>query len=50
MARTAYVAPTINRVGSLHELTLVSSNKFETKTPDGVLLHPPTGPAIPLSS
>jgi hypothetical protein len=36
--------------GSLHELTLVSNNKFETKTPDGVVFHPASGPSIPLSS
>jgi hypothetical protein len=50
MGMKPYAAPTIETIGTLHELTQVSTNKYETKTPDGVLLHPPTGPVIPLSS
>ena len=46
----SYVAPKVTTVGSLHELTLVSPNKYATKTPDGILFHPVSGPPIPLSS
>jgi hypothetical protein len=49
MKKLGYEAPTLSVVGTIHELTL-TRNKYETKTPDGVLFHPATGPAVPLSS
>jgi hypothetical protein len=50
MSKSRYVPPTITAVGSLHELTLVGSNKYATLTPDGVLYHPVAGPPVPLTS
>lgn len=47
--KQAYEAPSIKVAGTLHELTL-TSNKFATHTPDGILFHPPTGSPIPLTS
>jgi hypothetical protein len=48
VAKKPYVAPAIDTVGALSDLTL--SNKYSTTHPDGVLYHPPTGPAVPLTS
>ena len=50
MSHKPYTAPSIVSVGSVHNLTLAGSNKYATTTPDGVLYHPPSGPAIPLTS
>jgi hypothetical protein len=49
MAKKPYEAPNVKIVGSLHDLTL-APQKFETHRPDGVLLQPPSGPPISLTS
>jgi len=50
MSASRYVAPAVTTVGTLHELTLVSNNKFQTTAPDGVVFHPVSGPPITLTS
>jgi hypothetical protein len=50
MSEQPYAAPSIRTVGTLHDLTLVSPNKYVTKTPDGVTFHPISGPPVSLTS